>query len=80
MFVKLGDDSYVNLNYVKEIYLVEEESLYSQNLGKFCWVFSMGKEDGKVLEVESQYFETTKEAYKWFEENIKPILEKLNNQ
>ncbi len=67
MFVKIEENSYVNLERIEGI---ELKSTYT----KYYWAF--WGSDGEPFETKE--FETKEDALKWFKDNIEPALKDYN--
>lgn len=71
MFIEVNFNTYVNLEQVKSIELVEG---YKESY----WIFRIDSGTDYSDGVISSYKFTRKDAILWFEENIKPALENYN--
>lgn len=74
-WVKLSDEEYVRLDYVKYIYLGADIHKVNGNVRlMYHWVFSDGLGDENANKVVFGGFESKTEALDWFSENVEPQL------
>ncbi|WP_456382596.1 hypothetical protein [Persephonella sp.] len=77
MFVKIEEDEIINLETVDCIRLdmiPNGGEDYKEHPELFYWKFYTS-----TNEIFSKYFKTRKEALKWFQDNIEPVIKDYNN-